>query len=296
MVAGLLLLLLALGVPASDVDLQQVWGTPVLHSRGNAAEPWRECVRRAVQQLRRMGGSVGRSNRGGWQSADNLLNFALDRSIISLEAGQRAKYAESGLSACFQLLKLEIYSIVSAFVEAELRHRLSQPPSTSWSVVLDGCWANVHDAPSSWNVPHTHPNTHISGVLYLAAGGGGPLHLHSPLASSAAASRCNAALTDRRVAEQSSDALAQEATCRIAPISGDSLVFPAWLKHHVASEGEANASTARGPRISIAFNAMVVPSASPPSPGEERFGGDDLKRARGSSVRAHARRTMHWLI
>ena len=107
--------------------------------------------------------------------------------------------------------------------------------------VLGNMWANINPKGAS-NTPHIHPNSHFSGVYYIAT-----------------TSKCGVLkITDPRPGAQSVMPIKKpgEPPKRlwrdvfIAPVPGRLVIFPAWLWHSV----ETNESDKL--RISVSFNII----------------------------------------
>eukprot|EP00656_Telonema_subtile_P044750 TRINITY_DN51002_c0_g1_i2.p1 TRINITY_DN51002_c0_g1~~TRINITY_DN51002_c0_g1_i2.p1 ORF type:complete len:445 (-),score=61.61 TRINITY_DN51002_c0_g1_i2:188-1522(-) len=230
-------------------QLEALWSTPVLHICPHAGpRPWHPCVRQAIHQLRSLNTGVHRSNRGGgWQSERNLLNFETNWSLPENPPSQQLD-----LSWCFQKLKHDVYRAAFRYARSTYKERLQ-----GFNLVLDGCWANSNAAVGAWNSPHVHPGTHISGVIYLDGESGAELVLHAPRPSqrkeNAVLERCFAGVGP------------ESSSCAVQPQVGGWVVFPSWLLHHVRPNTHGN-------RVSISFNARLVPTAAPrDSYGPERY-------------------------
>ena len=136
--------------------------------------------------------------------------------------------------------------VVLAGFSPDQRHVLAFPPSmegltfSGWGVVLDS---------GGYQAPHVHPESVLSGVLYLRLPEPKAGH---PVTTSSPGSLCF--YGDGVYASGSSASEAEAhvyATDSILPSMGDLVLFPSYLWH-----GTMPFSTA-GPRICLAFN--VVP-------------------------------------
>lgn len=112
-------------------------------------------------------------------------------------------------------------------------------------------WANIHNMSGSYNVPHNHPNCHISGVFYARVPkGSGRIRFFAPhripnqLRHLEPEMQHWVPVQGNRLASDRLD---------IQPLEGLFLMFPSYLIHDVLKSftGEAE-------RVSIAFN--IFPS------------------------------------
>jgi uncharacterized protein (TIGR02466 family) len=152
-----------------------------------------------------------RSNRSGWQSQSfDLSNFDKNTEIIKL-----IKQIEKLASKIFDDFGI-----------------LKKIPSE-----LENFWININQ-PSSFNVPHVHSNSVISGVCYIKSNDlSGNLFLHN---------RSDSEFINKTYTDCNNKSTFSDVT--YTPVQGRIIFFPGWIGHSV---GE-NKSTED--RISIAFN------------------------------------------
>jgi uncharacterized protein (TIGR02466 family) len=124
-----------------------------------------------------------------------------------------------------------------------------------YSVIRDshyiaGMWGNIH-APNVAHAAHIHPNSYLSGVLYLNTPTDcGPLVFHDPRPAS----------NIIEFAYESYNIRNGKTVVEI-PEKGKMLVWPSWLMHGV----ELGRSQEKEYRISIAFNVMLKGSVNIPT-------------------------------
>lgn len=113
------------------------------------------------------------------------------------------------------------------------------------NLTMTGMWSNIHSNYSSHH-SHTHPNSFLSGVLYLRI----------PAATQAG----NISFTDPRSAKNMTYADFYKSTCvsnrniYITPVTGMLLLFPSWLEHST----DIFISSAQETRISLSFNYFLT--------------------------------------
>jgi len=158
--------------------------------------------------------SVGKSNKGGWQSDANFI--------------QKNKSFEPFLNYLTLLLK-----------------EYSQIYTSEVSLVLVNAWLNVNP-PGSYNISHSHPQSTISGVLWIKCPEScGNIVFESPVSH-----------TQQEVMEKIRPHIAEKnnyyPTFYFKPVEGTLLLFPSDIRHSV----EENLSSED--RISIAFNLNLL--------------------------------------
>lgn len=116
------------------------------------------------------------------------------------------------------------------------------------SVLQHQAWVNI-SPPGASNKLHYHANCHFSGVYYvsLKAPECGSIYFRDP--------RIASRMFTSPITRQT-DFTAEEV--RMRPEEGRIYIFPGWLEHGV----EVNASDQD--RVSISFNVLVIPQATPP--------------------------------
>jgi len=203
-------------------DVQLRFATPVLHKFWPQAEIHNAPLRGLILEKRRLSGSVAISNRGGWQSRDDLLNWG----------GQDVAALTQWIQACvFQVYETYHQGTFGAYLKTSgvnLRMRAT-------------AWANINGK-GHWNATHNHHSSHWSGVYYVQVPpGSGQLALLDP--------RPNINMMD--TGNPMLD-LFQQSPREIEPKEGLTVIFPSWMQHHVATH-EADEE-----RISIAFNLRFI--------------------------------------
>ncbi|CAE8600632.1 unnamed protein product [Polarella glacialis] len=217
----LTLLLLCTGASAGkrsldDGSLHQLWSTPVtlVEASGDA----QELTTKLKEKLLEMASTLpddSKSNVGGWQSTGtNLLH-------------SEPKFFSAALKLC----------------QDAITSHLKQSISGGGQVVakVAASWANVNPG-GAYNRMHTHPQSDLSGVLYVSCPGD---------------AACGIELVDPRpmASAQRSESLHQSLDFGVDKglrmKEGDVIVFPSWLSHWVPPHWDELE------RISIAFNAEI---------------------------------------
>jgi len=263
--------------------------------------------------------SVSKSNRGGWQSRTTF--FDTDHPAV------RALRTRVLAAAALYLNSTARVLCARPFVEDEdfaayLRQQQLQHSSTNTSVLLDAfcpsilsqvadrrrirldvlhAWANVNEQ-HHFNMPHSHPDSHLSGVYYVSTGRdpSSAVYFSPPgFTQDYIVSGCSSNLRDQisHIELTESCSSSSSSSIRSHPLAGGVVgetsaagkfvMFPAWLEHFVAphrpvfettamcevsdSDSDSPCSDAQissqryqaGLRVSIAFNLRV--SVLPPT-------------------------------
>ena len=104
-------------------------------------------------------------------------------------------------------------------------------------------WINVNRG-DNWNSPHVHPAAHLAGCFYVKVNeNSGPIVFHNPLKE--LIHHYDISMSDT----VESDTL--KLFEKYKPVSGELILFPAWLFHHVEESNDEEE------RISIAFNTIL---------------------------------------
>lgn len=175
-------------------------------------------LERAILERETSGRNGKRSNIGGWQSVDNMIDWP-EPEVVELVDSMR-----NGV--------LNMVSLVTRTVRFE-------------AAISIFAWANINRS-GSYNQVHTHPLNHWSGVYYVVPGEFDqddvdyPAHLqiHDP--------------RDRADMYVHPGSTSLGKPFRLKPEAGLMVLFPSWLSHSV------NTFYSDTTRISIAFNAQVL--------------------------------------
>lgn len=189
--------------------------TIVLHGQLIDAAPLTSALESAIRAQQAAQPGIERSNIGGWHSKTDMLDWG---------GPAAAKLAEMALRTARRLSHFEGRD--AATVE--------------WDVRM---WANV-SPPGALNMSHAHPGVLWAAVYYVAAGEegeGGELYLEDPRFPLPL-------MTFPGFRVLGIDGQPQPIEHRIAPKTGDLILFPAWIRHGVRPY------TGSGERISIAMN------------------------------------------
>lgn len=209
-------------VPEFDVrkSLNMVFATPfVLHDWPDSEQLNQELSELVLAKEKSDQHGYGvRSNAGGWQSADNLIQWP---------------------EPCIQTLKNRIESIVFKLIGELVR---KDGTERTFTLLIDS-WANINRS-GDYNVVHTHPNCMWSGVYYVQPGVPDKTIPYSGLLE---------ILDPREAANyiQIRDTVL-DAREFVDNVPGRMLLWPSWLKHWV------HPFAGSGERISIAYNVNVV--------------------------------------
>lgn len=199
-------------------EIQSLFPTQVAVLRLPDAAQINPGLEKAVLNRENSGRGGKRSNIGGWQSVDNLIDWP------EPEVAELVDSMRSGV--------LNMVSLVSQKIRFE-------------AALSIYAWANVNRS-GSYNQVHTHPLNHWSGVYYVVPGEydeddvdcPGQLQIHDP--------------RDRADMYRHPGSPALGNPFRVKPEAGLMVLFPSWLSHSV------NTFHSETTRISIAFNAQVL--------------------------------------
>jgi uncharacterized protein (TIGR02466 family) len=165
--------------------------------------------------------SVAKSNLGGWQSADDFLDWSGAAGLAVIEAARH------------------LGNLLTAVKEGEQLKRTELP----WRI---NAWANLNGAGNA-NEMHTHAGSYWSGAYYVDDGGpasGGEFEMLDPRG-----------VTPIMYAPHLKIAISACLTAGLseyaAPRTGQLFMFPAWLFHGVRPYHGT------GTRISVAFNLCL---------------------------------------
>lgn len=181
-----------------QTDMVSLFPTPLASFRLPNANTLNPGLERAILKREASEKSGKRSNIGGWQSADNLLDWP-EPEVAELADSMR----------CTVLNMVSIITRMTTFEAA----------------VSITAWANINRS-GAFNQVHTHPHNHWSGVYYVVPGEFGPddvensgqLHLHDPRERADMYMHPNAPFGK---------------PYRVEPKAGLMVLFPSWLGHSV---------------------------------------------------------------
>ncbi|CAE8637390.1 unnamed protein product [Polarella glacialis] len=172
----------------------QPWSTPLLAWRSSPSI--RQALAELARQLEASEPSVNASNRGGWQSGNNLHLRKLDaiEGLLQEIAEATRYYFATGLK---------------------------QPGNPHVTVKVVGLWANVNRL-GDYNVRHKHPAALLAGVYYVTGSSGASLVFEDP--------RPQTNVLDAY------ELFGMGSPKRIQPSAGAILLFPGWLEHQVEAQ------------------------------------------------------------
>lgn len=207
----------------SDSSIILTYPTPVLHQQIEAATQVNQALKAVILERCTSAPSEGKSNVGGWHSDTDLFNWPIPE---------------------IQQLLGWVGTATKSMMAATTGQQQLSGELDAWG------WANVLYA-GGYNTPHIHTDSMWSGSYYVDAGDRDGLEASSGVIE----------FMDPRPAI---DMLKIPGTpftgrFRVAPNTGDLLLFPSWLYHFV------NAYRGARPRISIAFNIRIINTDLPAS-------------------------------
>jgi uncharacterized protein (TIGR02466 family) len=180
-----------------DNDLALLFATPMLRRTMPEAASVNPGLRAEVIRRAAAEPGVRVSNRGGWQSRTDLLDWPLP-----------------------EVATLRSWIIGAVKTMASLSSELgSRAPGTTQFKAY--AWANLNRT-HDYNVTHLHTESHLSGVYYVDAGNavsGGTIQFTDPRPM-ARAMPTTGFNFDRMLS--------------VVPTSGLMILFPSWLEHWVA--------------------------------------------------------------
>ncbi len=205
--------------------VKSLFPTPLIVTEIEAASPLIASLRATILARSTSDAGSSRSNEGGWQSNDDLLDWT----------------GEDGTN-----LFAGIRSILDSSTATLDQGALKKQP-LDWKFQA---WANINRL-GHGNAVHFHPASYWSGSFYVDDGGiaggqdlGGAIEFKDP--------RGAAPLMYAPGVKMTFDGcLSAGLSERIYPKTGQLLLFPSWLAHSVMPYGGS------GTRISIAFNCSL---------------------------------------
>lgn len=203
-------------------DIQLRFATPILRKTWPGASRHNSALKELIIHKSQESGSVAFSNRGGWQSRDDLMTWG----------GECISALNKWIHAC-------VYQIHYTFNPDTFSQYLAAQGGQLKTRVT--AWANINRK-GDWNSLHNHPACHWSGVYYVQAPkGSGQIALFDPRPN------INMLNTGREALD-----IFVQAPQTIEPEEGLILIFPSWLQHQVQTHEQEIE------RISIAFNLRFV--------------------------------------
>lgn len=202
-------------------DIQLRFSTPIMVRKWPEAYKYNDELRSIILQKQRSTDGVHLSNKGGWQSDDDLFRWG-DKSIAALS---------QWVANC-------IYNIYYTYYREEFFESI-QSEKIKFQLNHNG-WANVNKK-GDWNSTHNHPNSHWSGCYYVQAPNkSGVISFFDP--------RPHINMLDSGYPMLD---IFRQAPQDIEPEDGLTVIFPSWLQHQVTTHESDNE------RISIAFNTKI---------------------------------------
>ena len=178
-------------------DLMHLFATPLGRFKMINSEEATAKIAEVILAKEAADPGIHRSNKGGWHSEDDLLNWP------------EPEFAE---------LEKTFRSVVSKMIAVTSPHKRFRAD------IQMKAWANVNRT-GSFNSAHVHPENHWSGVFYVKTADfskdpirrAGNIELHDP----------------RGPIQMLSNPSNQPDKVGIKPLEGDILIFPSWLFHSV---------------------------------------------------------------
>ena len=187
------------GAPFQRVTIEEAFWTPIVLSNLTPDDVDRAALERAILARRDAeGGRLVRSNRGGWHSETDLIEWGGDSAARLADHVQR--------------------------LASELTVDRRSPESASFPWKLSG-WANVNEN-GSYNEQHCHPGAFWSAIFYVRvdpSAAGGEIVFRDPRAP------VNEMYAPRLGIRYNGG----EGSVHIKPEAGMLILVPAWLEHSV---------------------------------------------------------------
>jgi uncharacterized protein (TIGR02466 family) len=201
----------------SGPEILRLFPTPLISDRLDGAEAVNRALEPLILARRAADPGIARSNQGGWHSDTGLLKWA----------------ADAVRPAIARIVALADANIV------DLQARPGQ--RRGW---LLEAWANVNETGAA-NAPHSHGAVYWSAVYYVRAdpGEGGEILFNDP----------RAPMIEMHAPFLRFRQDGGEGVVRHRPVTGEILIFPAWLVHSVTPW------LGKGSRISVAVNLSAPP-------------------------------------
>ena len=207
-------------------DIQLRFSTPVLVKSWKEASIHGPVLKRLIKERQNQIEGVGLSNRGGWQSRDDLFSWG----------------GES-ITALYGWIERCIYQIHYTYRQEAFMQLLNKNGGRLGHRLLG--WANVNKK-GDWNSTHNHPNCHWSGCYYVQVPQpSGRIALLDPRPN------INMLSTGNDMID-----LFQQAPQEVDVTEGLIIIFPSWMQHMVTAHANQQE------RISIAFNWRFVLGSS----------------------------------
>lgn len=207
-------------------DVQLHFATPVLPRAWPEAARYHPQLKQLILEQRRNVAGVGVSNRGGWQSRDDLFVWG----------GEGGRALAQWIQSC-------VLHIHNTFHPERFQEFLNAPDTRLQMQLV--AWANVNGK-GDWNSTHNHPNCHWSGVHYVQVPpGSGQIAFLDPRPC------INMLDTGNELLD-----LFRQIPRTIEPKEGMTVIFPSWMQHQVTAHGSEEE------RISIAFNLRFIVNAA----------------------------------
>lgn len=203
-------------------DVQLHFATPVLCKMWPDAARYHPSLKQLILEKRQSDAGVTFSNRGGWQSRDDLFVWG----------GEASRALAQWVQSC-------VLHIHHTYYPQQFQEFLNRPDTGLQMRLV--AWANVNGK-GDWNSLHNHPNCHWSGVHYVQVPrGSGQFAFVDPRPA------INMLDTGRETLD-----LFRQIPHTIEPKEGMTVMFPSWLQHQVT------AHEAEEERVSIAFNVRFL--------------------------------------
>lgn len=206
-------------------DVQLHFATPILRKHWPQAESHNAELAKLIRQKRSESAGVVLSNRGGWQSHDDL-----------------PRWEHPAVAALMQWIYASVLQIHHTYYRDEFAQFVDQMAG-KLSLQLSA-WANINGKGHS-NASHNHPGAFWSGAYYVEAPPGSAHIAFADPRPNINMVRGGAPMLD----------LFEPLPDTIEPQAGMIVIFPGWLQHYVMPQ-EVDEE-----RISLSFNAKFIVSA-----------------------------------
>ncbi len=226
--------------------------------------------------------SVRKSNRNGWQSTADIFNIYKDTQWIVGDNIAKDKQCKATIGVLYNFLieqiALWLLSFSNSYYFDDNGLIIDFQTLANQKIYIDiiDSWVNINKG-IAMNVPHSHPNSDLSGVVYIDVphkknkemhNFDGDIFFEDP--------RRNLFDNDMKLQfAQFNEPL------QIAPQIGDTILFPSWLRHWTMPTYKGK------PRVSFAFNVKfqgVHKGKEQKQPEMDRINEKEKEKVKGTDI------------
>jgi uncharacterized protein (TIGR02466 family) len=178
---------------------------------------------------------------GAWIGATRLSSLDINTALEYVQKIDNDIGSNGATTVTQRLLDTPEFKDVKQEIEILTKEYVVNQGHIVDEVKISSSWGNTLTKGQPISV-HQHPNSYVSGVLYLTKGS--PLHFHNPL-------QTEDLFTFRPNVQWDADNIHTWQVMHLNPEPGSMFLFPSKLNHHV-EHNETNY------RYSIAFNTLPI--------------------------------------